>query len=545
MKDIKVKIGRNQPCPCNSGLKYKKCCGIPRKEQSGSFQSYPRQIPSEMYTATEHHKADELIRQQQQGQGKPIIAHKFKDRQIVAVGNTIYHSPSWKTFPDFLSDYLIMILGHEWGNIEIAKPLLERHPIMQWYDEYYRYQKKYMEIPGEIKSTPAVGIVYCYLGLAYNLYLLKHNVELHERLIKRLKNIGNFQGAYYELIVANCLIRAGFELTLEDETDKSSKHCEFAAISKGTSKKYWVEAKVRGVADVLGKSDKDGTKDSDPTCMLLKHLNGALKKPAKNERLIFIDLNAAPQTDGIIPPWTERAAQKMDMREKDLESGQCAYVFVTNMPFHRALDSEQFGHAVMAYGLGIPDFSKPGYYRLSEVYRRKQKHIDAHDIAEAFRKYPQLPTTFDGMLPSEAFNKKSQRVMIGETYLFEDIGKSGVIGTVTAANVSANGNEIHFAITTEDGKNQILTKPMTEDELIDYKNHPEAFFGKIQRPPKKTEEPYDLFEFFVDSYRKTPKERLLEIVKDAPDFDALIKMEQFDLVLECCERWVAAVVNNK
>lgn len=23
------KIGRNEPCPCKSGLKYKKCCGTP------------------------------------------------------------------------------------------------------------------------------------------------------------------------------------------------------------------------------------------------------------------------------------------------------------------------------------------------------------------------------------------------------------------------------------------------------------------------------------------------------------------------------------
>ena len=23
-----VKVGRNQPCPCGSGLKYKKCCGF-------------------------------------------------------------------------------------------------------------------------------------------------------------------------------------------------------------------------------------------------------------------------------------------------------------------------------------------------------------------------------------------------------------------------------------------------------------------------------------------------------------------------------------
>ncbi|MDG2764764.1 SEC-C metal-binding domain-containing protein [Vibrio parahaemolyticus] len=26
------KVGRNDPCPCGSGKKYKKCCGAPDKE---------------------------------------------------------------------------------------------------------------------------------------------------------------------------------------------------------------------------------------------------------------------------------------------------------------------------------------------------------------------------------------------------------------------------------------------------------------------------------------------------------------------------------
>jgi len=26
-KMIDVKVGRNEPCPCESGIKYKKCCG--------------------------------------------------------------------------------------------------------------------------------------------------------------------------------------------------------------------------------------------------------------------------------------------------------------------------------------------------------------------------------------------------------------------------------------------------------------------------------------------------------------------------------------
>ena len=155
------------------------------------------------------------------------------------------------------------------------------------------------------------GVVYCYLGLSYGLFLLKHNVELQERLMKRLKDPKQFQGAYYEVIIANSLIRAGFELTLEDETDEASKHCEFAAVSKKTGKRYWVEAKMRGVAGVLGKTEVDGTTNSDPTCMLSIHLNAALKKSAADERLIFIDLNADPQTDNNMPEWMKRAVKKL------------------------------------------------------------------------------------------------------------------------------------------------------------------------------------------------------------------------------------------
>jgi mevalonate kinase len=49
------------------------------------------------------------------------------------------------------------------------------------------------ELPGEVHSAEITGMVACYLGLAYAPYLLAHNVELQDRLIKRLKNAGNFQ----------------------------------------------------------------------------------------------------------------------------------------------------------------------------------------------------------------------------------------------------------------------------------------------------------------------------------------------------------------
>lgn len=542
-----MKIGRNQTCPCKSGLKYKKCCGYQNKEPANLSKHHKKSISSGVTTMIKRREADELIRQQQQGLGRPIVTTEFKEGQIVAVGSTIYKSPErkWKTFPDFLSDYLKTILGAEWGSAEIEKPLEDRHIILQWYHEYCYYQENYIGDSKEIKSTPFIGIIYCYMGLAYNLYLLQHNVELQARFIKRLKDIKNFQGAYYELIVANCLLRAGFELDLEDEADLSSKHCEFSAISKKTGKKYWVEAKMRGVSGYLGKTDKDGTDNPDPTCMLSKHISDALKKPAKDERLIFVDLNGDPHIDDSRPRWVDKAGKKMDMRERDLMTGQCAYVFVTNMSFHRTLDSDSSKILVLAHGLGISDFAKPGHYRLSEIYKNKQKHIDSHEILEAIGKYPNIPSTFDGTIPSETFNEHSQRILIGEKYFFDDIGDNGVIGTVTSATVNEPEKKAYFAIYTENKKSLIMTKEMSDIELADYRKHPEAFWGTIQEPPRKTNNTYELFEFFMDSYRNTSKERILELMEKAPDIDSLREMQHSDLVLEYCERLVASSSLNK
>lgn len=540
-----MKIGRNDPCPCKSGVNYKKCCGnLAAEKPAAGRNPYPRPIPPEVFAAIRRHEANELIREQQQGLGRPIVSFQMNDHQMVAAGNTLYWSPKWKTFPDFLSDYLKIITGGEWGNAEIAKPLAERHPLMQWYDAYCHFQRQH-GVSGEIKSAPMTGVVNCYLGLAYSLYLIKHNVELQERLLKRLKNPTQFQGAYYELMVANSLIRAGFELALEDETDGASKHCEFSAISKKTGKKYWVEAKMRGVVGLLGKTEHDGTKNPDATSELIKHLNGAFAKPAADERLIFIDVNTDPHTDkSVIPAWTEKAGKKLDEYEKKtLPQGQSAYVIVTNMSFHRALQSEQPGQAIMATGLGN-DFWKAGVCRLSDVYRRKQKHIDVHNIIAAFQKYPQIPPTFDGGLPSEMKGKQSERVIIGETYFFEGIGENGMVGTVSSATVLENEKRVYLVIVALDGTNHIITQPISDDALADYKAHPEPFFGAIQSVNKNAKDAYELFEFFLDTYQKSTKEKLLEFMRGAPDIETLRQMEQPDLAIEYAERCAAMAASN-
>jgi hypothetical protein len=530
---------RNKPCPCGSQKKYKRCCGFAHGNPSLKTMKFS-EIPDDVKKLFEMKKIEEEIRKQQQGLGKPIISADFKGYKFVAVGNRLHYSQSWKTFSDFLSPFIFSKLGTEWGNAEIKKPLEERHPIMQWYDKVCRYQQQNIKQPGQVSTMNMNGVTYCYLGLAYSLYLLNHNVELQEIYIKRLKDINNFQGAYYELLVANCLIRAGFKLELEDETDESSKHCEFSATSIKTGKKYWVEAKSRAVVGVLGKDENNGTKSKDPTGKLTDHLRSAFQKPATDERLIFVDLNCPPEAVSK-PSWAERAGKILDQKEKDLKENERAYIFVTNMCFHLGLDSERDMRTLLAHGLGIPDFGKVGKYRLSEIYRQRKKHVDAHNIAESFLTYGNLPSTFDGKMASEAFADQPRDIKIGETYFFNDIGENGLVAKVTTATV--NETEKKMYIGTDKG--QILTMPMSEDQLSDYKKHKEYYFGTKLHQGKKTEDLYEFFDEMVRIHLEHPPESIRTKVKEFSDQERLLTLGHEDLVLEYCERLCASLPQQK
>jgi hypothetical protein len=493
-----------------------------------------------MHRVFERHQADERIREEQQGLGKPIISFKANDHQFVAVSNVIHFSKGWKTFPDFLADYIKGVLDPAWGNAELAKPFADRHPVMQWYDIYCRYQQATIKTPGVAAQAAVTGIVACYLGLAYNLYLLAHNVELQKRLIDRLKVPDQFQGAYYELIVANLLIRAGFGLELEDEADATSKHCEYSARSRRTGKKYRVEAKMRVVVGQFGKTAADGTTSSNPLGRLIPQLNDAFKKPAADERLIFIDLNAEMTANPEGKPlWIEAAARRLERYEKeDLAAGTVAYVFVTNFAFHRYLhDPAMF--AGFFLGLGIPDLNRPAVRRVLDAYRTKLKHRDIFHIGAAIQTYGRFPTTFDGGLPSEALGEQS-RVIVGNTYCFGDPEKGGVIGTVTYASVNEADTSAHIAIVDQDGQASIRREPMSPAQLADWRAHKDSYFGKVLPVGGKMNNAFDLFEWFVEKYRGLPRDQLLARFAGAPDFEAVRALSDEDLLYHFCECMVAA-----
>src|SRR5215472_9615095 len=107
------KLGRNAPCSCGSGLKFKKCCL--RKEQAISDRVLVskdlsvwtplKEAPPEV-RAKAIHKFQERARKEQDrkdrfGQIRPQISAVGQGQRWVAVANRVYYSDKWKLFPDF------------------------------------------------------------------------------------------------------------------------------------------------------------------------------------------------------------------------------------------------------------------------------------------------------------------------------------------------------------------------------------------------------------------------------------------------------------
>ncbi len=272
---------------------------------------------------------------------------------------------------------------------------------------------------------------------------------------------------------------------------------------------------MRSVAGFLGKTERDGTRNRNPISQFVPHLNAAFKKPAADERLIFIDLNAELTGDQK-PVWIERAAKRLEQYEtRELVQGEHAYVFVTNFAFHRDLH----GQATVAgfpITLGIVDFGRPGMRRVSDAYRLKQKHIDAHRIGEALAAYTRFLATFDGALPSETIEGAPSRIMIGNTYCFGDSSKGGIVGTVTYASVHEEAGEAVIAVTDQEGRAHLLREPMTPRQLADYRAHKDAYFGRILPVGKCINDTFDLSEWFVETHRWMSREQFLEKLAAAP-----------------------------
>lgn len=525
------KIGRNDPCFCGSGRKFKYCHGSPQYELPNLAASarLEREIIAEGKRQFERHKAREMQRQKQQGLGRAIISTEFQGFRFVAVGNRVCWG-KWKSFTDFLGNYLAATMGSDWGNAELAKPLEERHPLMQWYDKICLLQRAHVKQPGEIFSTPKTGAVSAYHRLAYNLYLIAHNVkDIQTRLIARLKNKAGFQGAYYETQVAAWLINAGFELEFENEQDRTSTHCEFTATYTSTGDRYSVEAKAREM--------RPGGSARTPVG---NQLRKALVKRANHKRLVFIDLNKAlhtPQALGRSAERAEHILKSSENMEIDGVPAPPAYVCITNMNDQHALDEQSLLTMASFSGFKINDFTRVEFPSLREAARARERHWPMIQLLKSMERHCEIPQTFGGELPSEVFAANPlPRLQVGQLYSVP--GPDGrEIAAEFIEGVVMEGKAVAILRDPATDTRWIGTFEMSPEELEDYARYPDTYFGAFKPQGQKVETALDMFDFLVEAHRETAKEQLIALLPNYPDQHALHGLSQVELVEVVAEQY--------
>jgi hypothetical protein len=104
-----MKIGRNDPCPCGSGLKYKKCCAD--KQESGAGQSTDAgSVMGELKELLKGQSFDSLdeanafLRQHMQKRNQAAIDefHGLSPEQMHRFLHFPFDTPELATFPSCL-----------------------------------------------------------------------------------------------------------------------------------------------------------------------------------------------------------------------------------------------------------------------------------------------------------------------------------------------------------------------------------------------------------------------------------------------------------
>lgn len=221
----------------------------------------------------------------------------FNGFRLAAVGKKLLWAKNWKVFPDFLNQYLHGLLTRAWGESQVALPCEEQHPIVQWRTIWTTAQQAQTR-NSEGLYTADSGAAVAWYRLAYDLYLLEHNAHLQKRLLKRLRQPSQFQGARFEAAVAAVMLAAGYDLNFADDK-LPGKHPEFVAVSKEGLRQLAVEAKSRHRPGILGFAGRS-TEELD-TFDIPGLLRSALEKDTSDPLLVFIELNSPELLEKLDP----------------------------------------------------------------------------------------------------------------------------------------------------------------------------------------------------------------------------------------------------
>ncbi|MDA2919834.1 SEC-C domain-containing protein [Desulfobacterota bacterium AH_259_B03_O07] len=279
---VSKKLGRNDPCPCGSGKKFKNCCldRIRIISPTNITNSVKKIIGTKLSPVEPYlHLLPSIV---------------WKGYRWRTVFNRLYYRPTIETFHEFLINIIKWAFGKTWWRQQIKLDEKARHVVVKWAYAFAEVTKRYTDEAHKIDSftyeTEAPGPAWALLSLGYDLFCLQTKNKLPNFMIQKLRTNKEFQSTRYEIATAAIMARAGFEISYLDELARRDKHCEFISSHKTFKIRVGVEAKSRRRKGVIHEQGNyDYTEDYKGILELVRRAKK--QKPRGLPFFIFVDLN--------------------------------------------------------------------------------------------------------------------------------------------------------------------------------------------------------------------------------------------------------------
>jgi hypothetical protein len=325
-----LKPPRNSRCPCGSGKKYKKCHGSVAAANGTDFFDTPAgHRVLEKAAQMMNPPPSRLVSRPQM----PTVAFGQKIR---AVRNVIHFRPLEETFHDFQLNLLLWTLGKNWFDEQMLKPAGDRHIILRWRDERNELLERYRDPaapPNQPVRAPLTGNMKALAVLADDIYQLQQALKTPRKIIERLRNMREFQGARYEILVGSLFARCGFDIEFVDS--RGRKNPEFIATK--ADERIAVEAKSRHRPGVLHERG-EYIAEAQPTQARIRGLfQEALEQnPGRVSFIVFIDVNLplTPQTPPLERIWVQEAMKCFEERKYEKLPEEDSGLILSNIGWH-------------------------------------------------------------------------------------------------------------------------------------------------------------------------------------------------------------------
>ncbi len=352
--------GRNDPCHCGSGKKYKRCCGAADDEADALARKRASQIrgfsyeeaPAELMALRERTEREQRGVREYLARNFGVLINvvkpvEFEGRTVWAIGSRIYHdSPPNQTFHEFMLGVLRGELGRNWAEAQAVLDPAEQHYLYRSFADYAawtgRIAREREPSSDGFWDAPASGSAAYLLSVAWDLTSLLHATKggVPGALLERLREGAEFQGARYELAVAALFARLDCAIEfLDDGVLRDRKHGEFVATERSSGLRLVVEAKSRhrgGVINEPGEHVAEGPLRGEPRGVR-SLITKAIEKDAEGlPFLIFIDYNAPAADPGRESAWMTEVPRMVERRLRGpaQEPASFSALYVTNFSPH-------------------------------------------------------------------------------------------------------------------------------------------------------------------------------------------------------------------